>query len=98
MRKKGTPEEWELRRNIAANLLDQGLAPRAVAAAVDVAAQTVRAWNRARRKGGRQALRSRRPPGRKPRLTAQQKDHLRELLLRTPRRMALPADICGRSS
>ena len=84
MRKKGTPEEWELRRNIAANLLEQGLEPAAVASALGVAAQTVRGWGRARRKGGREALRSRRPPGRKPRLAAQQRDRLRELLLKTP--------------
>lgn len=84
MRKKGKPEEWELRRNIAANLLDQGQTPAEAAAAVGVAAQTVRAWNRARLKGGRQALRSRKPPGRVPRLTARQKDRLGELLLGTP--------------
>lgn len=84
MRKKGTPEEWELRRNIAANLLDQGLKAKAVASAVGVAAQTVRGWDRARRKGGREALRSRKPPGRKPRLTAEQKGRLSELLLKTP--------------
>ena len=84
MRKKGTPEEWELRRNIAVNLLDQGMTPKYAAAAVEVAAQTVRAWDRARRKGGRDALRSRKPPGRKSRLTAQQKDRLRQLLLKTP--------------
>lgn len=84
MRKKGTPGEWELRRNIAANLLDQGLAPKAVASAIGVAAQTVRGWDRVRRKGGRAALRSRRPPGRRPRLTPRQKDGLCELLLKTP--------------
>jgi transposase len=84
MRKKGSPEEWELRRNIAANMLEQGHEPKVVAAAVGVAAQTVRQWDRVRRAGGRAALRSRKPPGRKARLTDEQRAKLGELLLNSP--------------
>jgi transposase len=84
MRRKGSGAEWEVRRNIAANMLEQGYEPAAIAAAVGVAAQTVRKWDRIRRAGGRVALRSRKPPGRKPRLTQPQKDQLCQLLLETP--------------
>jgi transposase len=84
MRKKGSPEEWELRRNIAANMLEQGHEPKVVAAAVGVAAQTVRRWDRVRRAGGRAALRSRKPPGRQSRLNDERRAKLRELLLKSP--------------
>ncbi len=36
MRKKGSLAEWELRRNLAVNLLDQGMKPAAVAKAMNV--------------------------------------------------------------
>jgi putative transposase len=84
MRKKGSAEEWELRRNIAANMLEQGHKPKVVAAAVGVAAQTVRQWDRVRLAGGRAALRSRKPPGRKSRLTDEQRAKVRQLLLKSP--------------
>lgn len=80
MRKKGTREEWDRVRGIAANMFDQDTEPAEVAAALGVAAQTVRAWRRAYRKGGRPALASRKPTGRPPRLTAAQRVRLAGLL------------------
>ena|SRR5688572_10495704 len=84
MRKKGTAEEWERVRNIAANMIDRGDAPAAIAAALGVAAQTVREWRRDYRAGGRAALASGRATGRPPKLTAEQRDRLAGLLERTP--------------
>ena len=84
MRRKGTPEEWEQLRNIAANMLDQQMTPAAIAVVLNVDVQTVRSWARAYRKGGRAALASRKPPGRPPRMTLEQKQRLAEWLLKAP--------------
>ena len=84
MRKPGTAEEWERVRNIAATMIDRGDAPAAIAAALGVAAQTVREWRRDYRAGGRAALASGRATGRPPRLTAAQRDALAALLERPP--------------
>src|SRR5690242_9672740 len=84
MRKKGSLAEWELRRNLAVNLLDQGMQPAAVAKAMNVSAQTVRAWRRAYLAGGRRALVSRKPSGRPPRLSFEQRQRLAEMLLLKP--------------
>ena len=84
MRRKGSLAEWELRRNLAVNLLDQGMEPAAVAKALNVDAQTVRAWRRMYLARGRQALVSRKPSGRPARLSFQQRQRLAEMLLKTP--------------
>jgi transposase len=84
MRKKGSLAEWELRRNLAVNLLDQGMQPAAVAKALNVDPQTVRAWRRAYLAGGRRALASRKPSGRPARLSFEQRQRLAEMLLKTP--------------
>jgi transposase len=84
MRKKGTADQWQRLRNIAANMLDRKMKPAAIAGLLDVDAQTVRSWNRAYRKGGREALASRKPPGRPPRMSVEQKRRLAAMLLKTP--------------
>jgi transposase len=84
MRKKGSLAEWELRRNLAINMLDQGMQPSAVATAMNVDPQTVRAWRRAYLARGREALASRKPPGRPARLSFEQRQQLSEMLLKTP--------------
>lgn len=84
MRKKGSLAEWELRRNLAANLLDQGMQPAAIAKAMNVSPQTVRAWRRAYLARGRRALVSYKPSGRPARLSFEQRRRLAEMLLKTP--------------
>jgi transposase len=84
MRRKGSLESWELRRNIAADMHEQGHKPGAIAKALGVSVRTVYQWLAARRAGGREALRSAKPTGRRPRLSAAQKARLAELLLTTP--------------
>ena len=71
-------------RGIAANMFDRGRAPAEVAQDLGVDAQTVRAWRRAYREGGRAALASRKPPGRPALLTDAQRERLAGLLERTP--------------
>jgi transposase len=84
MRKKGTRQEWDRVRAIAANMLDAGKEPAEIAPQLGVAAQTVREWRRAYRKGGRGALASRKPPGRPGRLSESQREELAALLLKAP--------------
>lgn len=84
MRQKGSLESWELRRHIAVDMHGQGHKPAAIAKALKVSVRTVYQWLAACRAGGRQALRSAKPTGRKPRLTEEQKARLAELLLGTP--------------
>jgi transposase len=84
MRRKGSSEQWEWLRNVAANMFDQEMAPEQIAGVLEVDAQTVRAWRRNYRKGGRAALASRKPPGRPSELDPAQRDRLAEMLLKTP--------------
>src|SRR5688572_12624165 len=85
MRRKGTREEWERVRAIAANMLDAGQAPAVVARHLGVAAQTVRQWRRDYRAGGRAALASgAKPSGRPPKLGDAHRQALADLLERTP--------------
>ena len=89
MRKKGSPEELERTRMIAANMFDQGMTPARVAAVLDADVQTARRWRRVydqggRGAGGRAALRLSRHPGRRPLLGEADRRALAELLLRTP--------------
>jgi transposase len=84
MRRKGSGREWERIRLVAANMFDRGMPPAEAAPLLGVDAQTVRAWRRSYRAGGRAALASRKPPGRPPRLGGAQRERLAGLLLRTP--------------
>src|SRR5579862_9199974 len=56
----------------AAEFFEQGLIPAEIARRVGVRPQIVSHWHKAWRQGGRDALRSGGPVGRRPRLTAEQ--------------------------
>jgi transposase len=84
MRKKGSLERWELLRNIAADMHDQEHKPAAIAKALGVSVRTVYEWLALYRVRGREALRSRKPTGRRSRLTADQRQRLAGLLEATP--------------
>jgi transposase len=84
MRKKGTGEEWQRLRNVAANMFDQKMQPAQIALLLGVAVQTVRTWRRGYRKGGRAALASHKPPGRPMALGEAHRDQLAHLLEKTP--------------
>lgn len=91
MRKKGSAEQWDRVRTIAANMLDDGKAPAEVARHLGVAAQTVRQWRRDYRAGGRAALVARaKPTGRPAKLDAAQRRRLAELLPGGPAACGFP--------
>lgn len=90
MRRKGSAAEWDRVRAIAANMFDDGKEPAEIARHLGVAAQTVREWRRDYRDGGRAALRSAKPPGRPPKLSAAHREALAELLERTPGECGFP--------
>jgi transposase len=69
---------------IAANLFDQKLKVPQIAKALDVVEQTIRRWRRVYLKGGRDALRLNKHPGRPALLSETDRQKLAELLLRTP--------------
>jgi transposase len=85
MRTKGSAAELEQRRRIAARLLEQGMKPIRVAAALGVSPAAVTRWKQAWQKGGEKALAAKPHPGGKPRLTAAQLRRLARLLRRGPR-------------
>src|SRR5215471_8118294 len=64
--------ELEMRRMHAAELFAEGVIPAEIARRVGVQHQIVSQWRKAWRQGGRDALRSGGPVGRKSRLTAAQ--------------------------
>jgi transposase len=81
MRPNGSPHELEQRRYRALALLQQGLSPVEVAQRVGVDRRSVRRWNSAARREGREALAAQPAPGRPPRLSASQQRRLEKTLL-----------------
>ncbi len=69
---------------IAANMFEEGLETAVIVVSLKVDDQTVRRWRRTFQAKGRDGLRLRKHAGRPPRLTAQQKEQLATLLLKTP--------------
>jgi transposase len=71
----------EEHRMQAAELFEHGVIPAEVARRVGVQHQIVSQWRKAWRQGGRDALRSAGPVGRKPRLTSEQLQTVKDALL-----------------
>jgi len=84
MRRKGSAEQLEQTRLIAANMFDQTLPTAQIATILNVDDQTVRRWRRVYVTGGRDALRLNKHPGRPPLLSEAERQTLVELLLKTP--------------
>ena len=72
----------EQRRMQAADLLERGMIPAEIAREVGVAHQVVSEWRKAWRQGGREALRSAGPAGRKAKLTDAQFAEVSDALIR----------------
>jgi transposase len=85
MRPSGTAEQLEQRRRLAIALLRAGKAYREVARLVRASLSSVVRWKQAQRRDPRKGLRARPTPGRPPRLTKDQRERLRRLLLRGAR-------------
>src|SRR5690349_4939697 len=84
MRCQGDPLLLEQQRFNAARMSEQGIAPKVIAASLDVDDQTVRKWLCAYRVGGMEALKARIHPGPRPRLSDEQKQQFLELILKPP--------------
>jgi len=84
MRPPGTPEQLEARRRRAIELLDAGESLLATARAVDASVSSVHRWYQAYQEKGSDGLLPLPTPGRPTRLSAEQRERLRELLQRGP--------------
>ena len=87
MRPKGTPQELEQRRRRALKLLSEGRGVRQTARMVGASAGSVTAWRQAVERGGEAALAARDHPGRRSKLSEQQRRELPLLLEATAQRM-----------
>lgn len=93
MRPKGSAEALEVRRRIAANLLQQGKGLLEVARLVGASPSSVFRWHQALQQSGPEALQARPHPGRPPRLTPQQKQALTDILLQGAPAAGFPTDL-----
>ena len=93
MRPKGTAAELEVRRRLGAKLLAEGKGIREVARLVGASPSSVARWKQAVEQGGREALRAKPHPGRRPYLTARQKERLKRVLLKGPLAAGFPTDL-----
>ena len=93
MRPKGSAEALEVRRRIAGRLLEQGKGIREVARLVGAAPGSVLRWKQALEEGGKEALAAKPHPGRPPRLTTEQKEGLKAILLLGPRAAGFSTDL-----
>lgn len=93
MRPKGSSAELERRRRQAVALLEQGMKPAQVAKAIGVCRMSVGRWRDAYQDGGEQALAAQPHPGRRPRMTARQRDRLARLLLQGPGALGFPTEL-----
>ena len=84
MRPHGSAKELEQRRRLAVVLLQQGLTGSQVAKAVGASPASVTRWRQAYERRGGKALAAKPHPGRRPKLTARQRERLGRLLLQGP--------------
>jgi transposase len=84
MRPKGTAAELEARRLRAADLLLDGKATEEVARLVGAGHSSVKKWNAALKRGGKEALAAKPHSGAPSKLTAEQKQRLVKILVAGP--------------
>jgi transposase len=82
MRPRGSPEQLEKRRRQAVALSAHGYGPAEIARRLKTTPQSVCAWLRRHRQGGRSALAARPVPGRPSKLTARQRRALAACFLK----------------
>ena len=93
MRPKGSAQELEVRRRIAAKLLDEGKGIREVARLVGASPSAVHGWKQAVEQGGSAALKAKPHPGRPPGLTMEQKRELEQILRAGPLAAGFSTDL-----
>jgi transposase len=82
-----------MRRLIAARLLKEGKGIRETARLVGASPSAVWEWKRRLEEGGEEALKARPRPKRKRRLTEEQQQRLRDLLVQGPRAAGFPTEL-----
>ena len=82
MRPRGSAAELEVRRRIAGRMLQQGKGVREVARLVKASPSSVSRWKEELEQGGEEALAAKEHKGRTPRLKAEQKERLDQILLK----------------
>ena len=93
MRPKGSAEALEMRRMIAARLLQMGKGIREVARMVGVSPSSVLRWKKALQRGGIEALKAKPHPGKPPKLSDEQKRELEAILRKGPLAAGFPTDL-----
>ena len=93
MRPKGSAGELEVRRRIAAKLLQEGRGIREVARLIGASPSAVHGWKQALENGGSEALKGKPHPGRPARLTPEQKEELEKILLAGPLAAGFATDL-----
>ena len=98
MRPKGSAAELEVRRRIAGDLLLEGRSVADVARIVRASWTSVKRWKTAIERDGREALAAKPHPGRPSRLSNEQKEELKQLLLAGPLESGFSTDLwtCSR--
>jgi len=79
-----SPDEWQRLRQQAAVLFEQGVSTKEVAQALNISYEAARVWRLIWKQGGREALLTRPPRGRPPKLSAEQLQQLEAELLEGP--------------
>lgn len=88
------PRDWkEYRRLRALELHEQGRRGKEIAEILGVSGAAVSRWLITAREHGKEALRSRKAPGAKPKLTDEQFEELPELLKRSPERYGFKGEV-----
>jgi len=93
MRPAGSPSSLQQRRERAIELLKEGYQPCDVASMLNVDRRSVRRWNAAYRKSGKQALQAKRAPGRPTKLSERDRARLEKLLLKGAKAAGYPTDL-----
>ena len=84
MPRAGTTEQLEHTRLLAANMFEENLPPVQIARILGVDDQSVRRWQRIYQVKGRDGLKGSKPPGARPKLSAEQQAQVPDLLARPP--------------
>lgn len=93
MRPKGSASELEVRRRIAGRLLQAGKGIREVARLVGASPSSVSRWKKAIEENGMEGLKAKSHPRRSSRLTPEQKETLKQVLLKGPRAAGFATDL-----
>jgi transposase len=93
MRPKGSAKELEARRMLAAKRLQEGKGVRAIARLVEAAPSSVSRWKQELDEGGLEALKAKPHPGRRARLSTEQKKRLEQILLKGPQAEGFATDL-----